>query len=131
MITDSSKNAPTTNKASESDFAILDLLLRTKPNASMQTLLALTMRARNHTLEWSSNKDPKEKDRILNLARVKNQDMKEKYKTRAEVLKLKKKKKILAKQREKEEVQEKQLKKKADAVNSLVSLGVRAWLSEE
>ena len=40
-------------------------------------------------------------------------------------------KKILAKQREKEEVHEKQLKKKEDAVNSLVSLVVRAWLSEE
>ena len=34
LIRNSSKNAPTTNKASESDFAILDLLLRTKPNAN-------------------------------------------------------------------------------------------------
>ena len=32
LIRNSSKNAPTTNKASESDIAILDLLLRTKPN---------------------------------------------------------------------------------------------------
>ena len=40
-------------------------------------------------------------------------------------------KKILAKQREKEENHEKQLKKKEDAVNSLASLVVRAWLSEE
>ena len=77
---DSSTNVPTTNKASESDFAILDLLLKTEPNARMQTLLSLTMWARNHTLEWLSNKDTEEKDRILNLARVKNQDMKEKYK---------------------------------------------------
>ena len=37
LIRDSSKIVPTTNKASESDFAILDLLLRTRPNASMQT----------------------------------------------------------------------------------------------
>ena len=57
--------------------------------------------------------------------------MKKKYKDREEVLKLKKKEKILAIQREKEEDQEKQLKKKADAVNSHVSLGVRGWLSEE
>ena len=126
MIRDSSKNVPTT-KASESDFAVLDILLRTKPNASMQTLLSLTMWACNHTLEWLSNKEAEEKNRILNLARVKNQDMKEKYKDIAEALKLKKKEKILAKQREKEEVQEKQLKKKADTVNSLVSLGARAW----
>ena len=35
----------------ESDFPILDLLSRTKPNASMQTLLSLMMWARNHILE--------------------------------------------------------------------------------
>ena len=46
-------------------------------------------------------------------------------------MKLKKKEKILPKQREQEEGQEKQLKKKTDAVNSLVSLIVCAWLSEE
>ena len=80
LIRDSSENVPTTNKASESDFAILDLLLKTEPNASMQTLLSSTMWARNHTVEWLSNKDTEEKDRILNLARVKNQEKKEKYK---------------------------------------------------
>ena len=48
--------------------------------------------------------------------------MKKKYKDRAEAMKLKKKEKLLAKYKEKEEVQEKQLKKKADAVYSLVSL---------
>ena len=53
--------------------------------------------------------------------------MKKKYKDRAEALKLKKKEKILAIKREKEEDQEKQLKK----INSHFSLGVRVWLSEE
>ena len=53
--------------------------------------------------------------------------MKKKYKDRAEALKLKKKEKILAIKREKEEDQEKQLKK----ITSHVSLGVRVWLSEE
>ena len=57
--------------------------------------------------------------------------MKQNYKDRAEALKLKKKGKLLTKQREKEKFQEKQLKKKTDAVNILVSIGVRAWLSEE
>ena len=90
----------------------------------MQTLLSLTMWALNHTLESLSNNNAEEKDRILNLARVKNQDMKEKYKDRTEALKLMKKEKILTKQRAKKEVQEKQLKKEVDSVNSLVWLGV-------
>ena len=68
----------------------LNLLLITKPNASMQTLLSLTMWPFNHILEYLSSKDTEEKDRILNLAKVKNQNMKEKYKGRAEALKLKK-----------------------------------------
>ena len=97
----------------------------------MQTLLSLTMWALNHTLESLSNNNTEEKDRILNLARVKNQDMKEKYKDRTEALKLMKKEKILAKQRAKKEVQEKQLKKEVDSVNILVWLGVCPWLSEE
>ena len=91
FIRDASKNVLTTNKSSESDFASLDLLLRTKPNTSMQTFLSFTMCACNHILECLSNKDPEEKDRILNLAQVKSQDMKEKYKDRAEALKQKKK----------------------------------------
>ena len=66
----------------------------------MQTPLSFTMRACNHTLQWLSNKDPEEKDRTLNLAQVKNQYLMEKYKVRAEPVKLKKKERILAKQRE-------------------------------
>ena len=70
LIRDSSKNVPTTNKPSESDFALLDILLRKKPNGSMQIILSLTMWTRNHTLQWLSNKDAEGKDRILNLSRV-------------------------------------------------------------
>ena len=69
------------------------------------------MRAYNHTLQWLSNKDPEEKDRTLNLAQVKNQYLMEKNKVGVEPVKLKKKERILAKQREKQENQEKQLKK--------------------
>lgn len=67
---DLSKNVPSTN-ASEAAFATLDLL----SNASMETLFSLTMWARDHTLVWMSNKNPEEKNEILNLARVKKPDM--------------------------------------------------------
>lgn len=42
----------------------------------MQTVLSLTMWARNHTFECLINKDPEESDRVLNLALLKNQDIK-------------------------------------------------------
>ena len=121
------KNVTTTNKASESDFAILDLLLRTK---QMQTLFCLSMWARKHTSEWLNNKDAEEKDRTLNLARVKNH---EKYKDRVEGLKLMKKEKNTCKTERERKSSGKAIKNavNADAVNSPVLLGVRAWLSEE
>ena len=52
------------------------IFFRIKTNASLQTVLSLTMWARNHTLECRINKDPEESDRVLNLASVKNQDIK-------------------------------------------------------
>ena len=95
---------------------ILDLLLRKKSNLSLQILLPLRMWACNHALQCWSNKNPEEKDRILNLAHKKNQDMKEKYQGRAEALKPKKKEKTLEKLKEKQEILEIQSKKKADAL---------------
>ena len=51
FMKDVAENVPTTNKASESDFAVLDLLIH-KPNASVQTIQGLTMWSRNKTLDW-------------------------------------------------------------------------------
>ena len=39
-ISKAAENVPTTNKASESDLAVLELLIRTKPNAKIQTIQA-------------------------------------------------------------------------------------------
>ena len=40
-------NVPSHNKASESDFTILDLLIRMKPNANIETIEMITMWYRN------------------------------------------------------------------------------------
>ena len=60
----------------------------------------------------------------MNLAQVKNVDIKEKYQE-SRSIETEEEKKLLAKRKEKQEVQEKQSKKKADALNNLVLLGVR------
>ena len=86
------------------------------------------MWACNHTLEWLNKTDAHEKDRILNIARVKNQDMKEKYKDRAKALKLKKKDTWKT---EREGRSSRKTIKEKGRCCSLVSLVVRAWLSEE
>ena len=43
------KNVPTTNRLSEADFGIVDLLIRTKPNLSTEGMLAFIMWSKNKT----------------------------------------------------------------------------------
>ena len=45
------KNVSKTNEISEADFAILDLLIRKKPNASINALGALVMWSQNKTMK--------------------------------------------------------------------------------
>ncbi|XP_065670647.1 uncharacterized protein LOC136089042 [Hydra vulgaris] len=79
-ISKAAENVPTTNKASESDFAVLDLLIRTKPNAKIQTIQAYTMCCKNKTLDWLDKKTLDEHDSLLKKASTKFNKMKDKYK---------------------------------------------------
>ena len=64
-VSEAASNVPVTNKASESDFAILDLMVRTKPNANVQTIQThLTMWSQNQTLEWLNGKTDEERKKI-------------------------------------------------------------------
>lgn len=130
-VKESSTIVPTTNKASESDFAILDLLVRTKPNASIQTIQALTMWSRNQRLTWFDAKSDREKIKLMQQARTQVTKMKEKYNIRKADLKEQKRLNLLKKQEEKRKAEEKTSLKKADAVNNLVSLGLQAWITIE
>ena len=122
-------NVPTTNMASESDFAIIDLLIRTKPNASVQTIQALTMWSRNKTSSWLDCMSDEERENVLSTARENVMKMKNKYKERKIDLKEKKMKRLEIKQKIKKDAEEKASLKKASAVNGLVSLNVQAWLN--
>ena len=67
------KNVPKTNKISEADFAILDLLIRKKPNASINALDALIMWSQNKTMKWLDTLSSGEKTTYLEQARKKAQ----------------------------------------------------------
>ena len=82
QIQKAAENVPTTNKASESDFAILDLLIRTKPNAKIQTIQAYTMWYRNKTLAWLDAKSEEERYILIETASHSVEKMKLKYKER-------------------------------------------------
>ena len=126
-----SKNAPTTNKISEADFSIIDLLIRTKPNLSCQAMLALIMWSKNKTIEWLNELDEDTKNQHLDDARKNFPEMKKKYKERKKALKEKKLEMVLKKQQKLKEKEVSADQKKIEAVNGLVNQGLRAWLSPE
>ena len=120
---------PTTNKASKSDFAVLDLLVRTKPNASVQTIQALTMWYRNKTLGWLDEKSEVEKEELFESARKNFSKMKDKYDQRSNELKQKKADRLAEKQLKEKSAIEKADLKKANAVNELINQKTRVWLT--
>ena len=126
-----SSNVPTTNKASESDFAILDLLVRTKPNARIQTMQAFTMWSRNDTSSWIDSKSTEERNNIFEIAQKLVPKMRKRYDERNKELISSKKERLEQKQKEKREMEEKAAAKKLSAVNNLVEAGHRVWLCEE
>ncbi|XP_065647261.1 uncharacterized protein LOC136077007 isoform X2 [Hydra vulgaris] len=130
-VSEAASNVPVTNKASESDFAILDLMVRTKPNANVQTIQALTMWSQNQTLEWLNSKSDEERKQLLEYSRTKVTLMKSKYDERKEALKKDKAMHLLAKQEEKNREEIKLQHKKVAACNDLINLNVRAWISLE
>ena len=79
-------NVHKTNKISEADFAILDLLIRKKPNATINSLDALIMWSQNKTLKWLDSIPAKEKSKLLESARKGAKVMAKKFKERKEEL---------------------------------------------
>jgi len=65
-----SQHVPTTNVVSERDFAVLDNLIRSKPNASSLSCEAYIMWLNNQTSTWLDNLDAKEKERHMAYART-------------------------------------------------------------
>jgi E1A/CREB-binding protein len=130
-IQKAAENVPTTNKASESDFAILDLLIRTKPNAKVQTIQAYTMWYRNKTLDWLDAKSEKERYFLIEKASHSVEKMKVKYKERQVELISKKSSMLIEKQQLKADTEKKASLKKANIVNELIQLKSQVWLTAE
>ena len=75
-------SVPTTNVSPERDFAILDRLLKQKPNANTIALEAMIMYSQNKTSLWLHNKSEEEKGKLFKAARSLVPITKEKFKVR-------------------------------------------------
>ena len=117
-------------KISEADFAILDLLIRKKPNATINALDALIMWSQNKTLKWLDSIPAKEKSKLLESARKGAEVMAKKFKERKEELIREKSDLLHEKLQEKANKEAKENAKKEEATNALTELG-RLWVSPE
>ena len=116
-------NVPKTNKISEADFAILDLLIRKKPNATINALDALIMWSQNKTLKWLDSIPAKEKSKLLESARKGAKVMAKKFKERKEELIREKSDLLHKKLQEKANKEAKENAKKEEATNVYIDIG--------
>lgn len=66
-------SVPTTNTSPERDFAILDRLLREKPNAKLIAIESMMMYRQNKTSLWLDSQSDEDKRKLLKVARKRAQ----------------------------------------------------------
>ena len=76
------QSVPKTNKVSERDFALLDIFLKEKPNASTVAIECLILFSQNKTREWLGKKINGERERLFQAARKLTPKFRKKYKER-------------------------------------------------
>ena len=81
LLVEETASVPTTNVAPERDFAVLDRMLREKPNARLVALESMILYSNNKTSLWLDKKTKEEKKTLLQaactLAPVKSRKFKE------------------------------------------------------
>ena len=81
-LTEETASVPTTNIAPERDFAVLDRMLREKPNASTAALEAMILFSHNKTTQWLHEQGDCDKQRLFKIARTNALSLWEKFKLR-------------------------------------------------
>ena len=75
-------SVPTTNVSPERDFAVLDRVLREKPNASLIALESLILFAHNKTSKWLDECEVSEREKLFKAARMLAPAIKDKFRAR-------------------------------------------------
>lgn len=86
------ESVPTTNVSPERDFAVLDRMLRKKPNATMVALESMMIYRTNKTALWLQDKNPDDTHKLLKAARARVPHVKKNYKSCEESIRNRQKK---------------------------------------
>ena len=97
-IINETASVPTTNVSPERDFAILDRLMRQKPNANVIALEEMILFSRNKTSHWLNKKTEEEKELIFKAAKTLVPATKEKFKARKQAIQKQNEDRLIEKQ---------------------------------
>ena len=122
-------SVPKTNTVSERDFAILDRLLREKPNASLLSLEAMILFSNNKTARWLNEKSEAERSKLLQNARACGPELKKQYQARKKRLLEERAEILQAKQAALMHLQEKKIKEKEKLTLTMMIYGL--WQNEQ
>ena len=122
-------SVPKTNVSPERDFAVLDRLMREKPNATYIALEAVILFSHNKTSEWIDKKSSKEKERLLKAAREMAPVHKVNFQKRREEITAKRLDEIKKKEEEIKRKREKELKEKERLTKEVQKTGL--WTTHD
>ena len=86
IIVQETATVPTTNVSPERDFAILDRMLRGKPNANLIAIESVILYSQNQTSSWLGKQTVDERSKLLKAARLRVPVVRARDKGRSEKL---------------------------------------------
>ena len=123
------KLVPKSNVISERDFAMLDRLLRQKPNAHTVSLEGLILFSNNKTARWLITKSEEERRKILSVAIAKGPELRRVYKERRIAMLHERAESLRKKQAEKEKRKQQDLQEKEKLTQDIIRYGL--WQTPE
>ena len=108
VIVQETAGVPVTNVSPERDFAVLDRMLREKPNASLVALESMILYSHNKSALWLAQQSQEAREKLFKAARSLAPAIREKFKERRKQIEDRREVALLKKQ---EELARKQLKK--------------------
>jgi E1A/CREB-binding protein len=129
-IKEATSHVKKTNIDSERDMAMIDFLLKTKPSIQPCSLETYVMWLQNKPSKWLTSLSIEEKEATLNAARAAAPHIKEVFRSRKDMLVQKKKEQLEARQKKKEDKEEKVTSSKIEITRKISEYG-GPWLQSE
>lgn len=117
-------SVPKTNVISERDFALLDRLLRQKPNSHTVALEGLILFSNNKTAKWLSSKTDEERKKIIAIAIAKGPEIRRQYRERRTIMLQKRAEILRKKQAEVEKRKQQELLEKEQLTQLILQYGL-------